>query len=91
MIKEELSNLKMLDSLNMEPFHYKVLVVDDEEPVKRLIVTLLSQKGHQCIAANSGFEALEKIKENKFDAVVAVLMISTGNDQISMQSDFAAL
>ncbi len=65
----------MLDSLNMKPFHYKVLVVDDEEPVKRLIVTLLSQKGHQCIAAGSGLEALEKIEKNKFDAVVADIVM----------------
>jgi len=55
----------------MESFFCKVLVVDDEEPIRKLIVTLLSKKGHECIAASSGLEALEKIKNSKFDAVIA--------------------
>lgn len=54
----------------MESFLYKVLVVDDEEPIRKLIVTLLSKEGHECITASSGLEALEKIKNIKFDAVV---------------------
>jgi diguanylate cyclase (GGDEF)-like protein len=54
---------------------YKVLVVDDEEPIRKLIVTLLSQKGHQCIAVSNGFEALDEIKKNKFDAVVVDIVM----------------
>jgi len=54
---------------------YKVLVVDDEEPIRKLIVTLLSQKGHQCIAVSNGFEALDKIKKNKFDAAVVDIVM----------------
>jgi diguanylate cyclase (GGDEF)-like protein len=74
-IKEELSNLKMLESSNMRSSHCNVLVVDDEEPVKRLIVTLLCQDGHQCTVASSGLEALDKIKKHKFDAVVADIVM----------------
>ncbi len=54
---------------------YKVLVVDDEEPIRKLIVTLLSQKGHQCISVSNGFEALDKIKKNKFDAAVVDIVM----------------
>ena len=54
---------------------YKVLVVDDEEPIRKLVVTLLSQKGHQCIAVSNGFEALDEIKKNKFDAVVVDIVM----------------
>jgi diguanylate cyclase (GGDEF)-like protein len=54
---------------------YKVLVVDDEEPIRKLVVTLLSQKGHQCIAVSNGFEALDKIKKNKFDAAVVDIVM----------------
>jgi diguanylate cyclase (GGDEF)-like protein len=59
----------------MESFAYRVLVVDDEEPIRKLVVTLLSQKGHQCIAASNGLEALEKIRGDKFDAVVTDIVM----------------
>ena len=54
----------------MESTHYKILVVDDEEPMRKLIVSLLSTKGHQCVTATNGLEALDKITENKFNAVI---------------------
>jgi two-component system cell cycle response regulator len=59
----------------MKPSNYKILVVDDEEPMRKLVVNLLSQNGHQCMAASNGLEALEKIKENKFDAVVTDIVM----------------
>jgi CheY-like chemotaxis protein len=72
--KEELPNLKMLESLNMKS-HYKVLVADDEEPMRKLVVNLLSQKGHQCVTASNGLEALDKIGKDKFDAVIADIVM----------------
>ena len=58
------------DGQEIKPLHYKVLVVDDEEPMRKLIITLLSKQGHQCITACNGVEALNKIRENKVDAVI---------------------
>jgi diguanylate cyclase (GGDEF)-like protein len=54
----------------MESTHYKILVVDDDEPMRKLIVSLLSPRGHQCVTANNGREALDKIMETKFDALI---------------------
>jgi diguanylate cyclase (GGDEF)-like protein len=54
----------------MESTHYKILVVDDDEPMRKLIVSLLSPKGHQCVTANNGREALDKMMETKFDALI---------------------
>jgi len=54
----------------MESTHYKILVVDDDEPMRKLIVSLLSSRGHQCVTANNGREALDKIMETKFDALI---------------------
>jgi len=54
----------------MESAHYKILVVDDDEPMRKLIVSLLSPRGHQCVTANNGREALDKIMETKFDALI---------------------
>jgi len=55
--------------------HYKVLVVDDEELMRELIVTLLSEQGHQCITAGNGVEALNKMKRNKVDAVITDIVM----------------
>jgi len=35
----------------------------------------LAQKGHQCIAVSNGFEALDRIKKNKFDAAVVDIVM----------------
>jgi CheY-like chemotaxis protein len=60
-------------NLKMESPNYTILVVDDEELVRRLIVTFLSQLGHSCITAIDGVDALEKMGGNKIDAVIADL------------------
>lgn len=58
-----------------KPFNYKVLVVDDQEPMRKLIVTLLSQQGHQCITASNGVEALNKMIQNRCDAVITDIVM----------------
>jgi len=59
----------------MESTHYKILVVDDEEPLRNLIVSMLSPKGHQCLTANNGREALDKMMETKFDALITDIVM----------------
>jgi diguanylate cyclase (GGDEF)-like protein len=59
----------------MEFTHYKILVVDDEEQMRKLIVSLLSPKGHQCVTANNGREALDKFMETKFDALITDIVM----------------
>jgi CheY-like chemotaxis protein len=60
----------MVEDLKMESFKYTILVVDDEELIRNLVVTLLSKLGHSCITAIDGVDALEKMKGNKIDAVI---------------------
>jgi len=67
--------LKKLGAFGMEPTRYKILVADDEEQMRKLIATLLSQKGHQCVTANNGREALDRIMETKFDALVTDIVM----------------
>ena len=74
-IKKELPNLKKLGSLNMKSSQYKVLVVDDEESIRTFIVTLLSKKGHRCVTAMDGAEALDKMNSDRFDAVITDIVI----------------
>jgi DNA-binding response OmpR family regulator len=54
---------------------YSILVVDDEETVRKLVVTLLSQRGHQCSQAVDGADALNKAATNKFDAVITDIVM----------------
>ena len=52
----------------------KVLILEDEENIRSFVVINLQRAGYETIEAGSGFEALEKLKENP-DVDVAVLDI----------------
>jgi len=54
----------------MDPVCYSVLLVDDSEEIRRLLVTVFSRHGHHCETAKDGLEALDKVKEKSFDAVI---------------------
>lgn len=45
-------------------------MADDEELIRRLLTTILSKQGQECETASNGFEALDKIRKNHFDAVI---------------------
>jgi CheY-like chemotaxis protein len=60
----------MVEKMRMEASKYTILVVDDEERLRNLIVTFLSELGHSCVTAIDGVDALDKMKGNKIDAVV---------------------
>jgi DNA-binding NtrC family response regulator len=61
----------MAEDRRMKPSKYTILVVDDEELLRNLIVTFLSKLGHSCVTAIDGVDALDKMKGNKIDAVVS--------------------
>jgi len=48
----------------------KVFVVDDDAPIGKLVVDLLTPEGYEVITAMSGEEALEKLKQSKPDMVL---------------------
>ena len=54
---------------------YNLLIVDDEESVRDLILSLFSKYGHRCETAKDGMEAIEKIKKHSFDsAIIDIVM-----------------
>lgn len=53
-----------------ESAQYTILVVDDEELLRNLVVTLLAKSGHSSITATDGVDALDRMKGNKIDAVI---------------------
>lgn len=47
----------------------KILVVDDEPPVRKLLQEMLEVEGHEVIIASGGAEALALFDKQTFDAV----------------------
>jgi CheY-like chemotaxis protein len=60
----------MVENPRTEPSRYTILVVDDEELIRNLVVTFLAKLGHSCLTAVDGVDALDKMKGNKIDAVI---------------------
>ena len=60
----------MVDNIPKTPSKFSILVVDDEELIRNLVVTFLSRLGHSCFTAIDGTDALNKMKENKIDVVI---------------------
>jgi CheY-like chemotaxis protein len=53
----------------------KILIVDDEQPIRALMRATLTMAGHQVVEASGGEEALEKIKKQNVDLVVLDIMM----------------
>ena len=48
-----------------------ILIVDDEEKIRKILRIMITLKGHKVDEAANGEEALKKIKENAYDLVIA--------------------
>ena len=57
----------------------RILAVDDEPNMRRLLEISLRQAGYQALSAANGKEALEKLKEEQVDLVVSDLHMSGMN------------
>lgn len=54
---------------------YKILVVDDEPPIVRLMEFILARQGHQMLVAVNGEEALQKVRSENPDLVLLDIMM----------------
>ena len=57
----------MVENVKMESSKCTILIVDDEELIRSLVVTFLSKLGHSCLTAIDGVDALDKMKANKIE------------------------
>ena len=53
----------------------KILLVDDEERMLRLLDLFLSPRGYFCMKATSGLEALKLIEQKDFDIILLDVMM----------------
>lgn len=58
---------------------YKILVIDDEEPVRELFRDLLHDEDWQTVCVAGGEEALEVIKKEDFDLVLLDIKLTGMN------------
>jgi len=49
----------------------KILVVDDEEPIRRMVCLVLQSHGHTVLAAPDGRRALETLAGDKIDLLIS--------------------
>lgn len=63
----------MVDATHMA----QILVVEDDDEIRGLIVRILSMGGYEVAEAASGTQALAKLKEKGFDLVVLDLMLGS--------------
>ncbi len=77
---EQLNNHEPAD-LKVNP---RILVVDDEEPVRRLLARLLKASELDCTLASNASEARKKLFEAKFDLILCDIKMpgETGMDFI---------
>ncbi len=52
-----------------------VLVVDDDDCIREVLAILLSRIGYRCHSATNGIEAIQKVRDSKFDIVITDLQM----------------
>jgi CheY-like chemotaxis protein/anti-sigma regulatory factor (Ser/Thr protein kinase) len=67
---------------NIRPL--RILIVDDEKPIQRILSLFLTADGHTFELASNGLEGLEKFKSGKFDLVITdKAMPDMGGDKLA--------
>ena len=54
---------------------YKILIVDDEENIRKLIHKYAEYEGHDVFEAKNGMEAVQMTKKNDFDMIIMDVMM----------------
>jgi two-component system, cell cycle sensor histidine kinase and response regulator CckA len=68
------------------PSQCRVLVVDDEDSVRRYVAHVLIAAGYQTSAVSNAVEAIESFKNGSFDALVTdVMMPGMTGDELARQ------
>lgn len=53
----------------------KILIVDDEKPIRDLIDLNLSAAGYDCVTAKDGLSAIDAVEKNTFDLILLDIML----------------
>ena len=77
----------------LERDNLKILVVDDESDIRRIIRLLLEKKGYSVIEAVNGAEAVNAVKEESIDLVIMDIMMPkvSGIDATASIREFSSV
>jgi len=64
----------------------KILCIDDESSIVTLKCAILQAAGHQVTSARSAHDAIEKLKNNDYDAVVTDWRLGDGDGRAIVQA-----
>lgn len=53
----------------------RILVVDDDEVIRRLLRSYLTQSGYEVVEAEDGEKAIERIGQERFDLIICDVMM----------------
>lgn len=48
----------------------RILLIDDNQQITKMLTTFLNLQGHECISTNEGRNGIEILKNNNFDAIL---------------------
>ena len=68
--------------------HYKILILEDEMTISRMLDRILSKLGHIVTCVDSGEEAIDLYRDDGYDFVILDLVIPNG---LGGEETFAAL
>lgn len=57
------------------PTNPKVLIVDDEQDIRKLLHRVMTQKGYEVVEAAKGLEALQKVRDEQPDVILLDAML----------------
>ena len=52
---------------------FSILVVDDNANIREVLLVILSGSGYRCESAKNGLDAMQRVRQSRFDAVVTDL------------------
>ncbi len=68
------------------PERRRILVVDDEESIQRLLTGVLEMDGHEVLVATNGREALDRVAREPFDLIISdIKMPVMGGSELHRQ------
>ena len=78
---DQLPDLQREDAVDQLPFveqgarPFRILIADDEEPIRNLLRRFLANRGYIADSASDGMEALRAMREKRYDAVLLDLYL----------------
>jgi CheY-like chemotaxis protein len=61
--------------MNRQAAPDKILIVDDEDNVRSLLLRHLEEEGSECVACPSALDALRQMKQEQFSLVISDIMM----------------